>query len=114
MKMQCYKEMEKIANKMFLNDPMTIWAGNEGTEKANGVILYNHCGLDYLRNILAPDGYKVYALRENDDLDGDPATIENTDVMVNFFGYFVTKTDLDWMFKEREFVEICTWDYDPW
>ena len=107
-----YHEME--ANNL-MADPMTIWVGNEGCcGKAEGFIIYNHIGLDNIREMLCEDVFKVYALRETDDLDGDPATIENKEVTVNFFGYFVTEDDLDWMFKARNFVEMYSWSYDPW
>lgn len=94
-------------------DEMDIWAGSEGTEHATGFLVQNHIGIDNLRNIVG-EPFKVYALREDDDLSGDPATIENKEVTVNFFGYFVTEDDLDWMFKERDFVEMYSWSYDPW
>jgi hypothetical protein len=105
-----YHEFE--ANDL-IADEMTIWAGSEGTAEASGFIVYNHIGIDKLRNIVGKP-FKVYAFRESDELDGDPATIENQEVYVNFFGYFVTETDLDWLFKEREYVEMYSWDYDPW
>lgn len=98
----------------FLADPMTIWVGNEACcGKASGFIVYNHDGIDNIRQRVG-DGLKVYALREDDDLNGDPATIENKEVVVNFFGYFVTETDLDWCFKGREWQPVYDWDYDPW
>ena len=103
-----------------LADPMTLWVGSDACcGKANGVIVYNHSGLGYIRGIckdetIHPSGLKVYALRESDELDGNPATLENGEVVVNFFGYFVTETDLDWAFANREFQPVYDWDYDPW
>ena len=108
------KDIEKvIADLGVMADEMTIWACRDGVAQGMGYIIYDHCGLEKLRK--AFEGVaKVYALRESDDLDGDPATIENQEVMVNFFGYFVTDSDLDWIFTERNFREVWTWDYDPW
>lgn len=108
-----YHEMD--ANNL-LADPMSIWVGNEGCcGKAKGFIIYNHQpGLEALREMLCGDDFKLYALRENDELNGDPATIENKEVVVNFFGYFITETDFDWCFEERDWQELYTWDYDPW
>ena len=57
---------------------------------------------------------KVYALRESDELNGDTATIENMEVVVNFFGYFLTESDLDWAFANIDYQPIYDWDYDPW
>lgn len=110
------KDIENaISNNNLMADQMTIWVGNEGNcGKAEGYIIYDHCGIDNVREILPSDKFKVYAFRETDDLDGDPATIENQEVMVNFFGYFVTETDLDWIFTEKYFREVWDWDYDPW
>lgn len=96
-----------------LADEMNIWVGSEGMTAASGFIVYNHMGIENLRDLVG-EPFKVYAFREDDDLDGDPATIENKEVVVNFFGYFVTEEDLDWLFKERDYVEMYTWDYDPW
>lgn len=98
----------------FLADPMTIWIGNEACcEKANGFIIYNHDGIENVRQRVG-DKLKVYAFRECDDLNCEPATIENHEVVVNFFGYFITEADLDWCFKEIDYQPVYTWDYDPW
>ena len=97
----------------FLADEMTIWACRDGVAKASGFIIYNHLGLDALRRVFFPDA-KVYALREDDELNCEPATIENDEVMVNFFGYFVTEENLDWIFESKNHREVYSWDYDPW
>lgn len=94
-------------------DEIEIWAGSEGTEHAVGFLVHNHIGIGNLRDIVG-EPFKVYAFREDDDPSGIPATIENKEVTVNFFGYFVTEDDLDWMFKARDFVEMYSWSYDPW
>lgn len=94
-------------------DELNIWVGNEGEVQAAGYLVHNHIGIDTLRDIVG-EPFKVYAFREDDDLSGDIATIENHEVRVNFYGYFVTEDDLDWLFKERDFVEMYSWDYDPW
>lgn len=110
-----YKEpYDTLADAKYLADPMTIWVGTDAVcGKANGYIVYNHDGIDNIRKVVG-EKYKVYALRENDDLDGNPATLEIGEVVVNFFGYFVTETDLDWAFANREFQPVYDWDYDPW
>ena len=88
----------------FLADPMTIWVGNENCcGKANGFIIYDHDGIENVRQRVGGN-LKVYALRECDTLNGQPAAI----------GYFVTETDLDWCFKEIDYQPVYTWDYDPW
>ena len=99
-------------NNHYLADEMAIWLGNESCAgNAVGYIMYDHIGLDRLRKEL-PD-YKVYALRESDELNGDPATMENKEVIVNFFGYFISKTDFDSAFANKDWVEVYEWDYDP-
>lgn len=94
-------------------DEMNVWLGSEGTEQSAGYLVLDHIGIDKLRDIVG-EPFKVYAFREDDDLSDMPATIENKEVAVNFFGYFVTEDDLDWMFKGQDYVEVWTWDYDPW
>ena len=108
------QDIKNIITKLnLLSDEMTIWACRDGVAQAMGFIIYNHCGIDTLREAFKGVA-KVYALRESDDLEGDPATIENEEVMVNFFGYFVTDSDLGWIFKNETYREVYTWDYDPW
>lgn len=105
---------KSLKAEQYLADPMTLWVGADAVcGKADGYIVYNHDGIDNVR-LAVGDGYKVYALRETDDLDGNPATLENGEVVVNFFGYFVTETDLDWAFANREFQPVYDWTYDPW
>ena len=94
-------------------DPMTIWVGRDASVgEAKGYIIYDHKGLGNIRKDFKD--FKVYALRESDELNGDPATIENMEVVVNFFGYFITEEDLDWAFAKTDFQPIYDWDYDPW
>ena len=98
----------------FIADPMTVWVGDEGCcGKASGFLIANHIGLDQIRQLLCGDTFKVYAIRESDELNCEPATIENREVMVNFFGYFITETDLDWCFRCCDWQEVYNWDYDP-
>lgn len=110
--------MNKTLAKVFemngwIADEMTIWVGNDAScGKANGYIIYNHDGINTIRKALP--NFKVYTLRESDDLDGNPASIENKEVMVNFFGYFITQTDLDYAFTNKDWQEVWDWDYDPW
>ena len=97
----------------YLNDEMSIWIGNEGAAgNAEGYFIYDHCGIDKLREEL-PD-CKVYAFRHSDYDDANPATLEINEVVVNFFGYFVTDTDLDTAFAHKDWQEVYDWDYDTW
>lgn len=107
------KDIKNIISSLgLLSDEMTIWACRDGVVMAKGYVIYNHCGIEKLnedfKNIAS-----VYALRETDDLDGDIATIENQEVMANFFGYFVTDSDLDWIFASKDYREVWAWDFDP-
>ena len=96
-----------------LMQPMTIWLGNEGCVAAGlkAFTIDNHIGLERAREIAGPD-LKVYAVRENDELNGEPATLENNEVVVNFFCYLVVEEDLDWAFKEQKWVPFYDWTYD--
>lgn len=99
----------------YLADEMTIWVGREaGVGKAEGYVIYDHRGIDKVRDDLCGDVFKIYAIREDDYGNCDPASIENHEVVVNFFGYFITEEDLDWAFKETDWQEVYDWDYDPW
>ena len=108
------KDIKDIISSLgLISDEMTIWACRDGVAQGMGFIIYNHCGIETLREAFKGVA-KVYALRESDELDGDPASIENQEVMVNFFGYFVTDSDLDWIFASKSHRQVWTWDYDPW
>lgn len=112
--MKNYDFIHNVIEKLgYLADPMTIWIGRDASVgKVNGYIIYDHKGIDNVREEFK--GFKVYALRESDELNGDPATIENTEVVVNFFGYFITDSDLDWAYAKTDWHEVWNWDYDPW
>ena len=112
--MKNYDFIHNVIEKLgYIGDPMTIWAGRDGSVgEAKGYIIYNHHGIDNIRK--AFKDFKVYAIREDDYGNCDPASIEINEVVVNFFGYFITEEDLDWAFKETDWHEIYDWDYDPW
>lgn len=105
---------KRLSEGGFHADPMTIWVGNDACcGKASGYLVWEHIGIEQLREYVGK-GYKVYSLRESDELNCEPATLELNEVRVNFFGYFVSDTDFDWCFKERDYQPLWTWDYDPW
>jgi hypothetical protein len=107
-----YHEMD--ANNL-MADPMFIEVGHEGcVGQAQGFIIYNHIGLENIREMLCGDVFHAYALRESDELNCDPATIENQEVVVNFFGYFISEEDFDWAFANKPYQEVWYWNYDPW
>lgn len=107
-----FDEEKRIESMGFFPQPMTLWIGSEACcGKASGFLIDNHVGIENVRKAF-PE-YKVYAVRESDELNCEPATIENKEVIVNFFGYFITKTDLDWCFKGKDWQETYSWDYDP-
>lgn len=108
------KDIYKKYAEDYLIDPMTIWIGSEGTEKARAFLFGNHLGIDRVRDMVAdidPD-FKVYAVRGSDYDWDEPATIEPKEVMVNFVGYLITNADLDWMFKGKDWQEVYDWTYD--
>ena len=107
------KDVWKKFHDDYLMQPMTVWLGNDSCV-ASGVkafTIYNHIGLENVREMVGPE-FKVYAVRENDDLDGNPATLENHEVMVNFFCYLVVEEDLDWAFANQDWIPFYDWSYD--
>lgn len=113
-------KIEKIIKKhCLLSDPMTIFMKNNGVvSEHHGFIVHNHIGLNALRDVFENEA-KVYAFREDDDLSCEPATIENNEVVVNFFGYFVTPDNLDSLFNKKNLMgceaeNVWSWNYDPW
>lgn len=76
-----------------------------------GFIFENHIGIDAVKEI-AGKGLYVYAMRHGDDW-CEPADIENREVVVNFYAYFVTDQPLDDLFAEdRDWHEIYDWTMD--
>ena len=76
-----------------------------------GFIFENHIGIDNVKE-LAGNGLYVYGMRHGDDW-CEPSTIENREVVVNFFAYFVTDQSLDHFFtKKKDWKRIYSWHYD--
>ena len=76
-----------------------------------GFIFENHIGLQRVKDI-AGEGLYVYGMRHGDDW-CEPADIENREVVVNFYAYFVTDQPLDDLFSdERDWHEIYDWAMD--
>lgn len=97
----------------YLMQPMTVWLGNESCV-ASGIRAFtidNHLGIDKVREMVGPE-FKVYAVRESDELNCEPATLENHEVMVNFFCYLIVDEDLDWAFKSQDYIPFYDWTYD--
>lgn len=110
------KAFWKKYDKIYLLQPMTAWFDAYDTyrdepEGVKGFILENHCGLQNAKD-LAGDGLYVYAMRHGDDW-CEPADIENKEVVVNFYAYFVTDQCLDHLFVEHgDWHDIFDWSMD--
>ena len=76
-----------------------------------GFIFENHIGIDNVKE-LAGKGLYVYGMRHGDDW-CEPSTLENREVVVNFFAYFVTDQSPDHFFTEKkDWKRIYSWNYD--
>jgi hypothetical protein len=73
-----------------------------------GYYIWDRISLAQVREDL-PEGWYAYAIRESDRKWDTPATLENNRVCVNFWGYFITKTNID--FKNSDFVNISDFGY---
>ena len=101
------KKFWKDNDKQYLLQPITIWFGKhpEGhyRDEATGIkgfIFENHIGIENVRQI-AGEGLYVYAMRHGDDC-CEPASIENKEVVVNFYAYLIVDQPLDFLFKDRK------------
>ena len=101
-----------------LIQPITIWIGeqpegdyrNEETG-IKGFIFEDHIGIDAVKE-LAGEGLYVYAMRHGDDW-GEPARIENKEVVVNFYAYLIVDQPLDFLFTEKDWSEaLSDWAFD--
>ena len=96
-----------ILDKDFIADPFEVQV-DEATF-IRGYLVLNHPDIHTLD---LPDGIHAYPIRHRDDDDSIPSTLENENVLVNYYGLFLTGADLDWMFAERDaFIEILEWGY---
>lgn len=97
-------------------EPITFWfdehpEGNYRDEETGvkGFLVEDHIGIDLVREA-AGEGLYVYALRHGDDW-CEPSSIENKEVVVNFYGYFVTDQPLDYLFKGGKDWAECLYDW---
>lgn len=110
------KKFWKDNDKQHLLQPMTAWFDEFDTfgpepEGIKGFIFEDHIGLQNVKDI-AGKGLYVYAMRHGDDW-GEPASIENKEVIVNFYAYFVTDQPLDNLFSDnRDWHGIFDWSMD--
>ena len=111
------KEFWKNNNDYNLIQPITLWLGeqpegdyrNEETG-IKGFIFENHIGIETVRKI-AGEGLYVYAIRHNDW--DEPATIENKEVIVNFYAYLIVDQPLDFLFTKKDWSEdLSDWSMD--
>lgn len=79
-------------------------------EEISGLLVDNHCGIEFIRKNL-PEDFHVYAIRHSDYDTEDPATIEMNEVIVNFFGYFICRENLDDIFNGEDYIEIVDYNY---
>ena len=99
-------------------EPITFWfdkhpEGNYRDEATGvkGFLVEDHIGIDLVRERAdLYGGLYVYALRHGDDW-CEPASIENKEVIVNFYAYFVTDQPLDYLFKDGKDWAECIYDW---
>lgn len=112
------KKFWKDNDNTFLLQPITLWLGElpYGDYRAKdtgikGFIFEDHIGIENVRRI-AGDGLYVYAMRHGDDW-CEPASIENKEVIVNFYAYLVVDRPLDFLFTEKDWSEdLSDWSMD--
>ena len=101
------KEKKKLGDAY---DPQKSYDKYEETG-IKGFIFENHIGFELVKKI-AGDGLYVYAMRHGDDW-CKPCDIENREVVVNFYAYFVTDKCLDHYFKPtKDWKKIYDWSMD--
>ena len=113
------KKFWKDNDNQHLLQPITLWFGetpygdyrNEDTG-IKGFIFEDHIGIQNVKN-LAGEGLYVYAMRHGDDW-CEPASIENKEVIVNFYAYLVVDQPLDFLFKNGEdwSEDLSDWSMD--
>ena len=112
------KKFWKDNDKQYLLQPITIWLaehpeGHYRDEETGikGFIFENHIGIENVRQI-AGEGLYVYAMRHGDDW-CEPASIENKEVIVNFYAYLIVDQPLDFLFTEKDYSEdLSDWSMD--
>ena len=111
------KKFWKDNDKQYLLQPITIWLEEHPDNYRNevtgikGFIFENHIGIENVRQI-AGEGLYVYAMRHGDDW-CEPASIENKEVVVNFYAYLIVDQPLDFLFTEKDYSEdLSDWSMD--
>ena len=112
------KKFWKDNDKQYLLQPITIWLeehpeGHYRNEVTGikGFIFENHIGIENVRQI-AGEGLYVYAMRHGDDC-CEPASIENKEVIVNFYAYLIVDQPLGFLFTEKDYSEdLSDWSMD--
>ena len=113
------KKFWKDNDNQHLLQPITLWFGETpyGDYRAEdtgikGFIFEDHIGLQAVKE-LAGEGLYVYAMRHGDDW-CEPASIENKEVVVNFYAYLVVDQPLDFLFKDGEdwSEDLSDWSMD--
>ena len=98
-------------------EAFTAWLGNDAcvASKLHGIILDDHIGIDKVREIVGP-AFKVYSIRHSDLDWAEPATLENREVIVNHYAYFIIPAgdDLDWAFAGQDSIPFHEWSVDEW
>ena len=113
------KKFWKDNDSQHLLQPITLWFGetpygdyrNEDTG-IKGFIFEDHIGIQNVKDI-AGKGLYVYAMRHGDDW-CEPASIENKEVVVNFYAYLVVDQPLDFLFKDGNdwSEDLSDWSMD--
>ena len=110
------KKFWKDNDKQYLLQPITLWfeehpAGHYRNEVTGikGFIFENHIGIENVRQI-AGEGLYVYAMRHGDDW-CEPASIENKEVVVNFYAYLIVDQPLDFLFKDGKDYSESLYDW---
>ena len=110
------KKFWKENDENYLLQPMTAWFSPwksmaDEPKGIKGFIFENHIGIQNVKDI-AGEGLYVYAMRHGDDW-CKPCDIENREVVVNFYAYFVTDQSLDHFFSpKKDWRKIYTWSMD--
>ena len=110
------KKFWKENDENYLLQPMTAWFSPwksmaDEPKGIKGFIFENHIGIQNVKDI-AGEGLYVYAMRHGDDW-CKPCDIENREVVVNFYAYFVTDQNLGHFFSpKKDWRKIYTWSMD--
>ena len=96
-------------------EPFTAWLGNESCVAAGlkGIVVQDHFGITNLQDMVGR-GFKVYTIRHSDIDWTKPATLENREVVVNHYGYFIIPAgdNLDWAFAGQDSIPFYEWSVD--